>query len=821
MRNAMKKFVAVVLSVAMLLSMAVPVFAGQATPTPSGPIGTTPTSTRDPGADVSLRIHHFDIRDGDIDPGVHPGHSLLNPHPFPAGEPDLVYGSMWRMQQVQGPANWAGDTVPSAVINHLLDPVANPATTLPDGWAVMSAPVTRWQRAAANQHQAPVLVPGQNIVDAGNAGTPVPALFTQASGVPAAGAVGLAEAVTGFSPVTNAAGPTPTPRPVQSATFNPAQGMWVVWEVYQDGGPHTANQYSTIRAPFVVNLPTFVHHPDPGSGWQPYTPLPGHTPPPAPGTWIYNVNVYPKPPEPPIVGKDYVGSHPVGGDNEHTIITWRMRMGINNDIVNYVGERTTPVPTAVPAPRHGTHGLDYPVNNPAAGTGANLPASLVGAAGVTSAGVDSFAVMRDTLDFRTHLVGVPKFNPVGGAANNGIVADPPAHFIVNFDNVNGGLTPLPRMSGTYVNWVLVTHTYVINPTTPAAGIPVPGIAGNVVYSPALTAAGAAATPPVVVCQSIQVFWVHLTAHGLNYVATGGPAGSPNPALSGRLFDSDVSTDHGFIRVQFDVRASLIYADHNATGLPNTHVIQHGPINNDMTLYFGRNPGVDAGDTGDDDRTDLAGIKIRKMNPDNLPLCGAVFYLFRADQMLPDRSGPRQVTQADIDAGLNNGVLLNGYHIPIRRVITGDYTAVITAARAPSPAYPPGSTTNDAAQRALLSVGQEAGQGIFTGLPLGIYYLYELQAPPGGYRRITTYTQVVLGIYTPGAGGAPGTWAPYVNQTAAGNNFTLTLNVTNTRDFELPLTGGAGTIMFTAAGVSLMGGAGLFLFLAKKKERVQK
>jgi LPXTG-motif cell wall-anchored protein len=173
-----------------------------------------------------------------------------------------------------------------------------------------------------------------------------------------------------------------------------------------------------------------------------------------------------------------------------------------------------------------------------------------------------------------------------------------------------------------------------------------------------------------------------------------------------------------------------------------------------------------------------------------------------------------------------------------------------------------------------------GQGILSGVAPGIYYLVERLAPPGGYRRIEAFERIVITHPAlPQQGDCPGGWpgylavestnlhpatgltyftyvwhdalpctceAPRTCPGAAGYTcFDVTgtacsttncdnclhtgpqtwtrylrtnLTITNTRDFVLPLTGGAGTLMFTAAGVSLMGGAGLFLFLARKKDK---
>ena len=49
---------------------------------------------------------------------------------------------------------------------------------------------------------------------------------------------------------------------------------------------------------------------------------------------------------------------------------------------------------------------------------------------------------------------------------------------------------------------------------------------------------------------------------------------------------------------------------------------------------------------------------------------------------------------------------------------------------------------------------------------------------------------------------------------------MTLTVENDNGFQLPVTGGMGTILFTAVGILLMGAAVILLIFAVRKNRKQ-
>lgn len=83
-----------------------------------------------------------------------------------------------------------------------------------------------------------------------------------------------------------------------------------------------------------------------------------------------------------------------------------------------------------------------------------------------------------------------------------------------------------------------------------------------------------------------------------------------------------------------------------------------------------------------------------------------------------------------------------------------------------------------------------------GLSEGTYYLKETKAP-AGYNPITKPIKVVVNAST-------------------ATNYVVTITVTNSNNFLLPQTGGAGTLLFTVGGLALIVLAGALLFLNKKK-----
>ncbi len=93
-----------------------------------------------------------------------------------------------------------------------------------------------------------------------------------------------------------------------------------------------------------------------------------------------------------------------------------------------------------------------------------------------------------------------------------------------------------------------------------------------------------------------------------------------------------------------------------------------------------------------------------------------------------------------------------------------------------------------------------GYGRLEGVAAGTYYLKETSAPPG-YSLLNDAVEVDVFVTGSTAG------------TAAGHYRT---NVPNTKTGVLPFTGGTGTIVFTVAGLAVIGGAFYFVYRRKNK-----
>lgn len=108
-----------------------------------------------------------------------------------------------------------------------------------------------------------------------------------------------------------------------------------------------------------------------------------------------------------------------------------------------------------------------------------------------------------------------------------------------------------------------------------------------------------------------------------------------------------------------------------------------------------------------------------------------------------------------------------------------------------------------------------------GLDDGTYRLREIEAPAGGYVLPKDYiyftiTDVVDAKNDPGMDGIPDKDGKNVTNEGAENGY-LALTVKNSKGFDLPLTGGMGTILFTAGGIVLVAGAVVLLLVANKKK----
>ena len=58
----------------------------------------------------------------------------------------------------------------------------------------------------------------------------------------------------------------------------------------------------------------------------------------------------------------------------------------------------------------------------------------------------------------------------------------------------------------------------------------------------------------------------------------------------------------------------------------------------------------------------------------------------------------------------------------------------------------------------------------------------------------------------------------MGDTVQKNDITLEFTVINGKGFDLPVTGGSGTLLFTVLGLALMGGAAAVVIAMRRKER---
>lgn len=90
-----------------------------------------------------------------------------------------------------------------------------------------------------------------------------------------------------------------------------------------------------------------------------------------------------------------------------------------------------------------------------------------------------------------------------------------------------------------------------------------------------------------------------------------------------------------------------------------------------------------------------------------------------------------------------------------------------------------------------------------GIAYQSYWLVETKAPTGGYNLLAQPEEVTF------------------DSTAdKGNNFTMGVTIKNTKGFQLPQTGGAGTLIFTVLGVALIGAAFILMMIRRKNKAKQ-
>ena len=233
---------------------------------------------------------------------------------------------------------------------------------------------------------------------------------------------------------------------------------------------------------------------------------------------------------------------------------------------------------------------------------------------------------------------------------------------------------------------------------------------------------------------------------------------------------------------------------NSCGIWGTCNAGLGILINPGYLEFGQNPGVEL-EIGDDDPdrpgdtpfTLLYGIIVRKVNQDGETLEGAIFHLYHEGVRI--RVGADTVTCGDCDDDCEEMVYII---IPCRTAgcdVSVNDQGVVTG----------NCVCNDPVRS---PVQVPCGSTAFLGLPPGVYYVYEYQSPDG-YRRVTYPIQVVI--------------VCQLEYPHADRIFRIEFNFVNQRGFDLPMTGGAGTIMFTIGGLALIGGAIMLIIFAPKKK----
>jgi len=764
MKKAMtKKFIAAVMAFAMLLGT-VQVFAAPVV-LPDG---------RNPALTVSLRVHHTQ---GQLSTPVSgPGEWL--PPAAPTGTRPPVQGSIWRAARIEGPALFPTEVLvaPGPDAANPIPGSADGVTTLPA--VVRNAIVNGWigaNLAAAGETPrfpvlaasggAPLVYPASPVAPATNtwyitSGGDAPAIT--GNGTNAAAVPGAHQASTPFF----GAGAAPADAGIAHFTADminnalPAgdtgQGLWLVWEVNVGvwDVPGTAPGGPTDN--FDIIPPFLVN-----------LPTYRHTPDTNGDTgWLYNVHVFPKGARDQDLDKEAIGPPVIGSTThpttnfsvEYTILRWRVSFDFDSEMEAGL----LPQPIAGTSPTEYTAGFPVPP--------ANIPANGAMPAPV----VPTYILVTDELDPRLRLLE----SNYGGATV-------PAHMAANYwltvhvgpDDDFTNAAAFPRMANaTDANWIIVTHP---NPLV---------------------------TRP-------QTFYIHFTATGIENLQAAQTAG-------------------GSVFVDFRTIAE------DLTTWPELDTIY-----NDVTLNFGNRPGVNLnpGDPHPDRRppVDLHALIVNKINPSGAQLDGAVFFLYTFDQVTLT-AGEWVVNESA------PGVRVLPHRVAISGGLAGNNAAIIFPN---NPALSSAEEDLIESQAALAIAGQ--GEAIFMALPPTNlssdppirYFLYEAVAPLGNdgsqYRRITSIVEVtvagdiclVAAHHVPNANDGcadchyAGHTTPadcvadpedcYSNCILA---YRTEIEFSNTRDFYLPMTGGAGTILFTTAGVSLMGIAGLFLFLARKKDK---